>query len=157
MPYSFATSRPDQSTLVGPTSYGPAPVVRDPLDSARSLIGRDPGATYPAGYVDSAITSRRSDPYDSTSLWNTRPYDRGVHASTKLAKDAYVWPAEFNLSSALRNQQMRSQPRYVAPGIVAGGEPPVLVNYGKNAPVQQGHEIDPVMAQQLGRFAPPWR
>lgn len=156
MSYAFGTSRPDQSSLVGPTQYGPAPVVRDPLDAARSLINSDPDAQYPSGYIDSAITTRRSDPYDSTSLWNTRPYDRGVHACSKLSKDAYVWPAEFNLTSALVNQQRRSQPRYVPPGIAVGAEQKLLVNDGKPGPTSSA-EIDPITAQQLGRIAPPWR
>lgn len=128
--FSFSTVRPDQSNLTGPTQYGPAPIlVRDPLDAARSLLNRDPDAQYPSGYIDSGVNTRRTDPQSSVSLWNTRPYDRGASAHSKLSVDAYLWPAEFNLASGIENQ-MRTRQQYIAPAMAAG-EPPILVNDGR--------------------------
>lgn len=162
--YAFSTSRPDQSPLVGPMQYGPQPLLRDPLDAARSLLTRDPDAQYPSGYVDASLTSRRSNP-TSTSLWNTKPYDRGVHAATKMDRAAYVWPEEFNLASGIVNQATTGL-RYVAPGI-AWGEPNLLINGGKPGPRDSAIQADPnyplaaqsrdVQAQMLRPLAPPWR
>lgn len=164
MTRAFSTVREAQSPLTGPMSYGPNPLVRDPLDGARSLIDRDPAAQYPSGYVDSAMTTRRSDPQTSTSLWNTKPYDRGVHAASKLDRGAYVWPEDFNLASGLENQ-FRTGRRYVAPGIAAGGEPNILMNDGKPGPrdsmmpnpnVPLAAQPDAVQAQMLRGLAPSW-
>lgn len=163
--YAFSTDRPAQSPLVGPMNYGPAPLVRDALDAARSLINRDPDAQYPSGYVDSAMTTRRSDA-TSTSLWNTKPYDRGVHAATKLDRGAYVWPADFNLASGLVNQA-RTGRVFVAPGIAAGGDPNPLVNDGKPGPrdsmihgdpnTPMAAQPDAVQAAMYRGIAPAWR
>lgn len=146
-------------------NYGPPPLVRDPLDAARSLIGRTPDGQYPSGYVDSAMTTRRSDAESSTSLWNVKPYDRGVHASTKLNKGAYMWPADFNLASGLVNQATTGM-RYVAPGMLRG-EPKMLMNDGRPGPGDSLMTADPylplsaqpdaVQAQMLRALAPSWR
>jgi hypothetical protein len=163
MPQSFTTVRTDQSAVTGVSPYfGPQPLFRDALDAARSLYNKEPQAHYPDGYIDTTVTSRQADKV-AGALWrNQKAYSRGVHKGERIDMSDYLWPTEFNLFSALKNQATTGM-RYVSP---AYAETPVmLTNDGKPGPrdtvLGETRAVptipDPARAAQLKRITPTWR
>lgn len=158
---SFSTHRDDQSPVLGTSPYiGPQPLFRDALDAARSLWRAEPGAHHPDGYIDSAISNRREDRI-GTAIWrNQKAYTRGVHKGERIDMSDYLWPAEFNLFSALEAQAVGM--RYVSPAFAE--EPVMLTNDGKPGPrdvaLMSPQYVpvvpDPSRASQLKRLTPSW-
>lgn len=79
---------------------------RDILDARRSVAtARTPNAEYPDGYLGT-INTRREDRLLSAvqSRLTQRNYQRGVHKGEKIDPGDYMWPDEFNPTSALQAQ-----------------------------------------------------
>lgn len=158
---AFSTHRDDQSPVLGTSPYiGPQPLIRDALDAARTLWRREPAAHYPDGYVDAAQLGRRADRIGAAVWRQQRAYTRGVHKGERIDMSDYLWPAEFNLFSALEAQAHGE--KFVSSAYE--GEITELTNDGKPGPrdPQLGQRqtvptiVDPNRAAQLKRLAPSW-
>lgn len=172
MAQSFTPWMGDQSMLIGQISggYGPmSPIPRDPLDAARGLYNRDPGAQYPDGYLGTMESNRQADKIVNHVYRSQRAYNRGVHKGERLDQSEYLWPDEFNLMSGVENQ--RTGKRYVSPAMAEVAElgslqsQGRLINDGKPGPRDYGAMTDkqrmpvlpdPVRAEALRRMAPSW-
>lgn len=130
-------------------------VTRSSLDAARIGVGREPGAEYPDGYLQT-IRSRRDDRLlDSLkNRQNQRAYQRGVHKGERIDQSDYYYPPGLDPQRGLRAQArgMRQAP------VMALANPPHLVNDGKaDTQATAPGEIDPRRVAQLQHLRPRWR
>lgn len=155
---SFNPIQDTQHLAVQETGYGsPPPHFRSALEMDRLAWRRTPEATYPNGYIDSSMTTRREDKVQQAIWRNQRSYTRGVHKGERIDMSDYLWPQEFNLASGLVNQATTGL-RYVSPAM--SEEPKMLTNDGKPGPALNPDgtpvPINPDRAAQLSKFKPPW-
>lgn len=97
--------------MYGTFTQSGSPMARSNIDGARLGIGRAPQAEYPDGYLGT-LRSRRDDkgkPTDTVldslkSRANQRSYQRGVHKGERIDPGDYMWPAEWNPETGVKNQ-----------------------------------------------------
>lgn len=154
---SFSPIQDTSHLAVAETGYGgPAPHFRSALEMDRLAWRRTPEATYPSGYLDSSMTTRREDRVQNAIWRNQRSYTRGVHKGERVDMSEYLWPAEFNLMSGIVNETTGR--RFVSPAMSVA--PVMLTNDGKPGPAINADgtpaQINPDRAAQLAKFRPPW-